>query len=160
MNGKNLIIYFRVIANAVRRELDREAEKLGLTAAQGIFLHRIWRVTVQNGETIYARDLEEFFHVKHPTVSGILSRMEEAGYLRLEADTADRRCKTIRLTQEALELHSRMEQLVSKMNGRLTEGMSAEEAELFETLLRKSADNMGIALPSGGNPSGREEKES
>ena len=157
MPPKYLIIYFRAISNAIRRELDQEADKLGLTAAQGMFLHRIWRITVQDRQTIYAKDLEDFFHIKHPTVSGILNRMEEAGYLFFEEDAADRRCKAICLTDKALDLHSHMELLVSDANSRLTGGMSREEIEMFEFLLRKSADNMGISLPSGRASSRKEE---
>ena len=88
--------YLRTISNALSQDLQQQAEQLGLTSSQGMFLHHIWKRRQEGLET-YARDLEEFFYIKHSTVSGILQRMEAAGFIALRAKEDDKRCKAIEL---------------------------------------------------------------
>lgn len=140
-------MYFRSISNALTRELDQKAEQMGLTSAQGMFLHRLWICQEKLQIPVYAKDLEEFFDIKHPTVSGILQRMESAGYVELRLSPDDRRCKSIHLTQKAMETHAQMEAHIQAINARLLTNMSQEEAETLRRLLQTAAENMGVCLP-------------
>lgn len=157
MSPKYLAVYFPAIANALKRELSQKTEQLGLTATQGMFIHRIWFCTEKMNTPVYAKDLEEFFHIKHPTVSGILQRLEASGYLLFEADSGDRRCKSIHLTEKAMETHAELEALILQMNDQLVQGMSREQIESFRRLLDTAAENTGICFPE--NLKNREAKE-
>ena len=143
---RHLAVYFRSIANALTRELDQKAEQMGLTSSQGIFLHRIWVCQEKLQMPIYAKDLEDFFDIKHSTVSGILQRMEAAGYVEFLPSPDDKRCKSIHLTDKALETHAQMEAHLLQTNDRLVANMSPEEVELFLRLLQTAAENMGVCL--------------
>ena len=56
-------------------------DKLDLTAAQG----RLMAFLAHRGEQpTYAKDVEAEFHLSHPTVSGLLSRLEQKGFLEGE----------------------------------------------------------------------------
>ncbi len=141
---RHLGSYIRAIANATEQSMRCNSEKLGLTPSQGMFLHRIWfRQEVLHQET-YARDLEQFFDIKHSTVSGILQRMEAAGFLTLEERPEDRRCKTVRLTRQAMEAHAQTEQHIQAAEARLTAGMTEEEVAVFRRLLQRAAANLGV----------------
>ena len=117
--------YLRAISNALAQDMQQQTEQLGLTSVQGMFLHHLWyRQEVLKVPT-YARDLEEFFYIKHPTVSGVLQRMEAAGFVSFQAKEEDRRCKTILLTEKAMQTHAKIEQRICASEERLTHGMDA-----------------------------------
>lgn len=146
MHPRYMVGYFRAISNALRREMDQQVEQFGLTSGQGMFLRRIWFCQERLHVPVYARDLEEFFSIKHPTVSGILQRLEAGGYVEFHSDTEDRRCKTIHLTQKALDAQVMVEQHISQVNDRLLQGMSPEQVETFRQLMEIAAQNMGICF--------------
>ena len=73
--------YIRAISNAMTQNMQQNSEQLGLTSTQGMFLHHLWIRKEKLGLPTYAKDLEEFFDIKHPTVSGVLQRMEAAGFV-------------------------------------------------------------------------------
>ena len=139
--------YLRAISNAMSQDMRQNAEYLGLTSTQGMFLHHIWFRQEKQGLLTYARDLEDFFDVKHPTVSGILQRMESAGFLEFHASETDRRCKSIHLTSKALEIHSRTEQHIQQTEARLVEGLTEPEIREFRRLLQVVAANLNVCEP-------------
>ncbi len=145
--SRHLAVYFRSIAHALTRELDQQADQLGLTSAQGMFLHRIWVSQEKYQIPVYAKDLEDFFDVKHSTVSGILQRLETAGYIEFRPSPSDRRCKAIYLTPKALEIRAHFEKHISQMNDRLVENMTPEDTEKLQQLLQIAAENLGVCLP-------------
>ena len=136
--------FIRAIANAMSMDMRQNSEHLGLTTSQGMFLHHLWfRNDVLHLPT-YAKDLEEFFDIKHSTVSGILQRMETAGFVEFHASETDRRCKAILLTPKALELHAETERHIQQTEARLVSGMTDTEILEFRRLLRMAADNLGV----------------
>ena len=96
---RSLSGYLRTLANALVQELGQGLDALGLTPAQGMFLHRIWYCREVLGQGICAKDLEQFFNIRHSTVSGILQRMEAAGFLTFTVSELDHRRKQICLTR-------------------------------------------------------------
>ena len=136
--------YLRAISNALTQDMQQQTELLGLTSSQGMFLHHIWKRKQIDGLDTYPKDLEEFFYIKHPTVSGILQRMEAAGFVILKASEEDKRCKAIVLTQKALDAHAQIHDHIQASEARLTENMTAEEQALLRSLLKLAAQNLGV----------------
>ena len=136
--------YLRSISNALTQGLQQQTEQLGLTSSQGMFLHFLWRQQEIIGQDIYAKDLEEFFDIKHSTVSGILQRMEAAGFVTLQASSADRRCKAIALTQKAMDAHAQIEQYLQRSEQQLMGGMGEKDRANFRRLLQQAAKNLGV----------------
>ena len=99
------------------------------------------------------RDLEAEFHLTHPTVSGILSRLEQKGFLELRTDPEDRRCKRIYVLDKGWQCHEVMHSTIQENERRMTEGFTPEEQALFAGLLRRAIRNMG------GDPTPRRFKE-
>ena len=104
-HDRHLGAFIRSISNAMAQDMQQNSERLGLTSTQGMFLHHLWFRQEKLGVPTFAKDLEEFFDIKHPTVSGVLQRMEAAGFVEFQASETDRRCKAIILTVKALALH-------------------------------------------------------
>ena len=113
-----------------------------LTAAQG----RILGMLALRDTPPCSRDIEEAFHLSHPTVSGLLSRMEKKGFIEFRPDETDRRCKRIYLRPRGEECMGNMHQVIRSNETRLVEGFSEEEQALFADFLKRAITNMG------GNP--------
>ncbi len=139
--------YFRAISNALGQNMAKDQAALGLTSTQAMFLHRIWYRQEILKTATYAKDLEDFFDIKHPTVSGILQRMEASGFIQLHLDEKDRRCKAIVLTAKAMEATAKTIEHINESEAALAAGMTEEEVAEFRRLLQKAADNLGVCTP-------------
>ena len=124
-------------------------ESMELTAVQG----RIMAYLAHAKQPPCPRDLEAEFQLTHPTVSGILSRLEQKGFLELRTDPEDRRCKRIYVLEKGWQCHEVMHRTIQENERRMTEGFTPEEQALFAGLLRRAIRNMG------GDPTPRRCKE-
>ena len=92
------------ISNAMDRKRTRDLEDLDLTSSQGIVLGYL----VRNRESsISPGDIGKHFGLSHPTVTGILQRLESKDYIRYAEDAADRRRKRIEVTERALDCYQK-----------------------------------------------------
>lgn len=113
---------------------------MDLTFAQGMTLRYL---SNHRNEPAYAKDLERHFELSHPTVSGILQRLEAKGFITLAPEKQDRRCKRIVLTQRALDNHEHICATMGELEQTLVSGFSEEEQEQFWSLLCRAAQNVG-----------------
>ena len=89
------------------------------------------------------KDIEEAFHLSHPTVSGLLSRMEKKGFVQLRPDENDRRCKRIYVLPKGIECQQQIHQTILDIEYQLVNGFTPEEKQLFGDLLDRAIANMG-----------------
>ena len=129
----------RILHWCTDQSMTSALEKMDLTAAQG---HIMGYLSHQK-EPPCPRDIETAFHMSHPTVSGLLSRLEQKGFARLQADPHDRRCKRIYIQPKGLECHHTMYQTILHNEERLVQNFTQEEKEQFSALLQKAIANMG-----------------
>ena len=87
--------------------------------------------------------IAEAFHLSHPTVSGLLSRLEKKGFIEFRPDAEDRRCKRIYILPKGRECHETMHQHILETERRLVEGFTPEEQEQFFRYLERALINMG-----------------
>lgn len=133
---------FRVIERALAQEIRRNHEKLGITSSQGFVLGYLSRRYAAGETPIYAKEVERYFGVRHSSVSGVLQRMEQKGFLRFEPDPTDRRCKQIVLTDKALQIREQIEKQILATERKVYAGMSPAEQDEFTRLLRQAAENL------------------
>ena len=129
--------------------MDHALETMELTAAQGHIMAYLCHAKTPP----CPRDLEAEFHLTHPTVSGLLSRLEQKGFLELRTDPDDRRVKRIYVLEKGRKCHEIMHQTIQENERRMTEGFTEKERELFSDLLQRAIRNMG------GDPTPRRFKE-
>ena len=114
-------------------------DKLDLTAAQG----RLMAFLAHRGEQpTYAKDVETEFHLSHPTVSGLLSRLEQKGFLELKTDPNDRRSKRIAISEKGMASHERMHSVIMDNESRIVQGFSEEEKAQFAQFLHRAIENV------------------
>lgn len=114
-------------------------EQQELTASQG----HIMGYLSHQPEPPCPRDIEAAFHLTHPTVSGILSRLEQKGFIQQRPDPDDRRCKRIYLTDKGLQCRDTMSRIILENEKRMVQGFTQEEKEQFLSLLQRAIANMG-----------------
>lgn len=118
--------------------MNRELNELGLTSAQG----HVMGYLTHSSEAPCARDLEGFFQLSHPTVSGLLSRMEAKGFIEIRPDPDDRRVKRIYPLEKGMSCSKRIDECVQDIEAQLVYGFSDEEKVVFLDLLQRAADNL------------------
>ena len=114
-------------------------EKMGLTASQG----RVLGYVAHHPEPPCPRDIENDFHLSHPTVSGLLSRLEQKGFLQLRTDPEDRRCKRIYLLEKGKACQTQIHQRIHQHEAQLIQGFTPEEQAQFASLLQRAIENLG-----------------
>jgi DNA-binding MarR family transcriptional regulator len=122
---------------------------MDLTAAQG----KIMGFIARQSQPPCPRDLEEAFQLSHPTVSGLLNRLEKKGFIEFQPDEKDRRSKRIYLLPKGRKLIEQMYQTILSTEALLVQDFSEEEHRQFQDLLTRAITNMG------GHPCKRKHKE-
>ena len=129
----------RILHWCTDQSMTSALEKLDLTASQG----HIMGYLTHCQQPPCPKDVEERFHLSHPTVSGILSRLEQKGFVELRPDPEDRRCKRIWVLPKGMECHELMRSTILSNEERMVQGFTPEEREQFLNLLKRAIENMG-----------------
>ena len=95
-----------------------------------------------NKEEVSQRDVERNLNLKNPTVTGILKRLDEKGYILCVPNEEDKRKKNIYLTEKAYDIQRRMEADRKKLDKRLTMGMTKKEVAAVTRALEKMLYNI------------------
>lgn len=119
------------IDDKLRGRADAELRNSGLTFSQS----RVLAFLNSKGGQATQKEIEDFLEVSHPTVVGIVSRMEQNGFLTTWFDAKRQRSKTVKLTQKARIVGEDMDSLIRKQEESMLEGMTSEEIAQFEKAL-------------------------
>lgn len=123
------------INNIYEKEINNLLKKLGLTSSQCAVLDFLFN---SSADEVNQRDVEKALSLKNPTVTGILKRMEENGFVFMAPSVKDKRCKNIYLTEKAYAVQKKMVADRKKIDKKLTLGMNKKEIEGFHRLLDKA----------------------
>lgn len=125
--------------NAFFLAADRSAKQSGLTGTQAFILGHLAHQT----EPVCARDLEQQFKLRHPTISGVLQRLEAKEMIAFVPDTGDRRCKRICVTPIGMQSSRRAAEALHTLEDALTTNFTPEEKLQFCALLDKAIAGLG-----------------
>ena len=124
----------------LRRRFDRRVAALGLSSAQ-------WRLlvhTLREGRVRQAR-LAERLEIEPISVSRLVDRMEQAGWVARQADPTDRRIKVIVPTEQALAACEGIRAMAREVIGEALLGMDRPEREKLGAALSTLATNLANA---------------
>ncbi len=85
-------------------------------------------------------------HLKAPTVSVTLGRMEREGLVRREQDPLDLRMTRVYLTEQGKAHNARVLERLKSLDAELMQGFTKEECAVLQTFLERMRDNI---LPGG-----------
>lgn len=129
----------RILHWCTDQSMTNALEAMELTSAQG----RIMGFLAHRTQPPCPKDIEEEFRLTHPTVSGILTRLEKKDFIELRPDDQDRRSKRIYLRPRGRECMENMHQVIQNNETRLVAGFTEEEQALFADFLKRAITNMG-----------------
>ena len=131
--------YVRILHWCTDQRMTQALMHFDLTASQGPILGYISRRKTPP----CPRDIEEEFNLSHPTVSGLLSRLEKKEFIQLRPDETDRRCKRIYLLPKGVTFTESIHRTIADTETEMVRDFTEEEKELFFSFLNRAITNMG-----------------
>ena len=89
-----------------------------------------------------SQEMAERFRVDKATLTKIIKKLTEVGYIRVSGDEQDRRVKHLYLTDKAVPAARRIRQIHQDFYETVSHGMAPEELEAVEQALRHMSDNI------------------
>ena len=139
----------RVLHWCTDQSMTAALETMDLTASQG----HIMAYLAHRSQPPCSRDIEVEFQLSHPTVSGLLQRLEQKGFIEQRSDPTDRRKKRIYVLEKGIQCHQLMHDTIEENERRIVRDFTPEEQEQFAAFLNRAIINMG------GSPCRRKHKE-
>lgn len=137
-NPENSIGYLaRMVFRSFSRLLERHTLEHQVSAGQWRFLRQLWR---EDGIT--QRELSERVGMREPTTVVALKGLEKAGFITRRKTAEDRRKTFIFLTPHARNLELLLAPMSAEIHEVATHGMSDDEVEQLQSLMRRVIDNL------------------
>lgn len=133
------LINFKIINTAIERILNKELAEYEITYTQATVIGYLKRGA---NREICQKDIETSLGLTHPTVSSILSRMEEKGMIETKCMKSDKRYKTIYLTPKALEIADDIHNIIEGIKKELFNKVQASEQQSLEVIMLKLISNL------------------
>jgi len=129
----------------MEKNFNKALEEYNLTAQQARTLFFLIHHNEGEGEIeINQRDIEREFNLTNPTVSGILLRLEEKGYIQRITSQKDGRYKKIVVAPKTWLFVEELETKRKKSERLLLQGISEEEENEFKRVVDIMIKNMSI----------------
>ncbi len=129
----------KVIQENTERHANQIFKPVDLTSSQV----RVLKFLRERGETpVSQKEIEEYLHVSHPTVVGIVQRLEHKGFVRTEFSGQDKRQKYVYRTEREEELFRQMNNSHRELESLLTKDMSEKQIRELRELLEIVYDNV------------------
>jgi len=88
------------------------------------------------------KELEQSLHVAQSTAAGIISRLEQKGFVESFGDAADRRIKLVRITPAGCKCVTDAEKDMLQAERKLLSALTETEREIFFVLLQKVRNSL------------------
>lgn len=128
MKDMRTSILLKIVSNVFQSRLNNTSAEIELTAAQINILGFLYH---HKDEKINPIDIEKKFNLKRPTVTGILKRLGEKGFIEIKTDTQDKRYKQVLLTEKSNIVQEQM-----------MKNLEEQEEILYANLTDKDKDEL------------------
>lgn len=135
----------------ITRQYQPFLERLGITYPQYLVLMILWE---EDGMPV--NDIARKLILNTNTVTPLLKRMEQQGFVKRRRSSKDERKVIVQLTTKGRELQAEAEQIPEKLAGRLVEGeLKVDDLvrlkEMLDSMIRSLSERSG-AYPDQGMP--------
>ncbi|MFA6862247.1 MAG: MarR family transcriptional regulator [Bacilli bacterium] len=120
---KNLGYLIKLINDTIKKNADKNLKENELTLSQSrvlSFLHLHGNETTQKA-------LEVDLKVSHPTVVGLVQRMEKRGFLTSTVDPKDRRNRLLTLSDKAIRIGNDMDSIIKAQEDKMMKGLDENQ---------------------------------
>ncbi|MFZ2311999.1 MAG: MarR family transcriptional regulator [Methylobacter sp.] len=120
------------ISHVIRQRFNKAAEPIGFTHAQ-------WRALVHLSENQNCRqiDLAEILEIKPITLVKQIDLLEEAGLVRRNKDSEDRRAYRLEITAKALPIIDRLWKVADTVEAQVLSVLNQQEQQQITALLER-----------------------
>jgi len=127
------------VSKLMRRDFDARVQSLGLTQVQ-------WRAIAHLScqEGCNQKDLAELLEIKPITMTRLIDRLEESGWVVRQPDKSDRRAIQLHLSEKASHLLAVMQEKAGETRAKALAGINDDEFVTFFNTLKKMKDNLSI----------------
>jgi DNA-binding MarR family transcriptional regulator len=133
----------KLINLALINSVDAELRPSGLTFSQTDLLSYLEDEC--KGEPVNLKSIENYFQLTHPTVIGIVRRLEEKGFVTTKTDPLDKRCKLVTASINASKTWKIVRKHREKIDSVLQKNMSEKEKKQLNILLDRILENLAGA---------------
>lgn len=136
---KGVLKVLRYVYNQMERCRNADFDALGITSSQAsvmmfLFKNRKREVTQQS--------VQAALLLSHPTITGLMQRLESKGFITRKNSPEDYRCKYVKLTKKGCEIERGLKYNMKRMQERALVGLSPEEIDNLEKSLCVLAENL------------------
>lgn len=138
MEDKDIGHLFKAINEKMRTRFDNQLKDNNLTFSQCQVLFFI----SCNGGEVTQKQIESFLDVSHPTVVGLIARLEKNGYISCHTDESNKRNKIVCQTEKAAGFSGEM--FRSRLEGeeKMLNGLSKSDRAQLRLYLETIYNNM------------------
>ena len=126
------------IDNRIKTNIDNHFKVHDLTFSQSQVLHLLEK----NGGSMSQKQLQTQMNVSHPTMVGLVQRLESNRFVTTETDSQDRRNKIVIITEEATNFKNEMIRSREKLHKAMFSSFSENEKDTLKELLNRILDNI------------------
>ena len=130
----NTVQRIKQITTAFERQANRVLSKYQLTMSQ---MDTLMFLLSCGKKSVIQREIENALHLKNPTVSGILDRLERKDFIKRCPDPTNRRVNQIVLTEKSIGLQESAIKDINMLFDSLLIDLSEKEKEQFSGFLDK-----------------------
>ena len=135
-------IKFKKIHNIMGNVFNKEVQKLELTRSQ---MEVMVYLIKSKDKYISGKDIENFFDLTNPTVSGILNRLETKGFITRETSKTDARTKYIKVTEKAINAKKGSMKVINDIKKKMFEGVTEKEILILNRIVEKMINNISVS---------------
>ena len=136
---ENLEFYFKRINDAMISYANNELKELDLTFSQ---MEVITFLIENKDKKIYQKDIERYFNLSHPTVIGLLKRLQTKELISINISSEDRRKRNIELTDKVFDIKEKMNYKMKEMEKYVRRFLDDDELTELERLLKIICENV------------------
>ena len=138
-NAQPLGVKIKLINEKIKQHLNDRLKDNNLTLSQFMVLKYLKQ---HDNEKVSQKELAQAVQVTHPTMIGLIDRLEEKGMVSRQVDGNDRRYRYIRLTDMGRQYLNQSKQDAEAMDSARVRNFTQEEVAVLKSLLDKVYENI------------------
>ncbi len=149
----NFLFTLAEVQRLVRAYADKQAAHHGITRAQWAVLAK-----VERSEGLKQSELAEQMEMQPITLTRLIDRLCDNGWIERRSDDADRRVNRLYLRKAARPLLGKLSGLRSELTATALEGINPSDAHRLLAQLETIKENVRNAIQGAGGESARKEQ--
>ena len=138
MDKRGIGYFFKIINDKLKVSVDADMKSHGITLSQS---RTLTYLKLRKGSATQ-KELQDFLKVSHPTVVGIVSRLEQNGYVTTYIDRKDSRSKYVVLTDKASAIINDISETIRNNEKKMLQSLSEDDIEQLKKTLTAIYKNL------------------